>query len=45
MEGIGLRLFDLVDRQIGADNMLALRILRANDEGNAYWSEARQAAA
>lgn len=28
-----------------ADNMLALRILRANDEWDAYWSEARQAAA
>lgn len=28
-----------------ADHMLALRILRANDEWDAYWSEARQAAA
>lgn len=28
-----------------AENMLALRTLRANDEWEAYWSEARQAAA
>ncbi len=28
-----------------AENMLALRTLRANDEWESYWSEARQAAA
>jgi hypothetical protein len=28
-----------------AENMLALRTLRANDDWDSYWSEARQAAA
>jgi hypothetical protein len=32
-------------RQETAESMLALRTMRANDEWNAYWSEARQAAA
>jgi hypothetical protein len=32
-------------KEENAEKMLALRVIRANDEWQSYWSEARQAAA